>query len=80
MLTDDERDALLIRLDERTQQLITDMTLAKSQTGFARCQVHATEMQTIKDSAKWSRRVVGGGVLLMMLKGAWDYWTNGGTP
>ena len=72
MLTDRERDELLIRIDERVDELRRDMKQAKSETGFARCQVHMSQMNAIKGSIKWSRRTVIGGVIALIGKFIFD--------
>ena len=72
MLSNDQRDELLIRIDERVSKLRDDMKQAKSETGFARCQVHTSEMNTIKSSLKWSRRTVIGGVIALIGKFIFD--------
>ena len=77
MLTDDQRDELLIRIDERVEKLRGDMKEAKSADGFARCQVHQSEMDNIKNSLKWSKRTVVGGVLTLIGKFIFDnFFTN----
>ena len=68
MLTRQERDELLVRIDERVSKLRDDMKTAKSTEGFARCQVHQSEMDNIKNSLKWSRRTVLGGILLLSVR------------
>ena len=50
MLTNDQRDELLIRIDERVAGLRRDMKTAKGETGFARCQVHATQVEGVQNS------------------------------
>jgi hypothetical protein len=77
MLTAKQRDELLIRIDERVDKLRADMKDAKSAEGFARCQVHSTEMNAIKNSLKWSKRAVIGGVLTLIGKFIFDnFFTN----
>jgi hypothetical protein len=65
MLTAKQRDELLLRIDERVEKLRGDMKDAKSAEGFARCQVHQREMDNIKNSLKWSKRTVIGGVITL---------------
>ena len=76
MLTDYQRDELLIRIDERVDKLRGDMREAKSTEGFARCQVHATQVENIQNSFKWSKRLVVGAILSLIIKGVWPYITN----
>lgn len=56
MLTDHERDELLIRLDERTKEMKAEIKIANSPEGFARCQVHAAKMEQLQNSHKWTKR------------------------
>jgi len=60
MLSDRERDELLIRMDERVEQMNRHMKVATSSEGFARCQVHKTEVQNLKNSFTRYRRIVYG--------------------
>ena len=76
MLTAKQRDELLIRIDERVSKLRDDMRTAKGDTGFARCQVHSTEMNTIKNWFKWSKRLVVGAILSLIIGGVWRYISN----
>ena len=75
MLTDNDRDELLIRVDERVKKLRDDMKEAKSITGFARCQVHKTEVDGVKNSLKWSRRLIAGGLFTVVVKTVYDFFT-----
>ena len=76
MLTDQQRDELLIRIDERVEKLRADMQEAKSADGFARCQVHATRVESIQSSLTWGKRLVVGGILTLIVKGVWPYISN----
>ncbi|NIP55189.1 MAG: hypothetical protein GWN00_34175 [Aliifodinibius sp.] len=60
MLTDKERDELLIRMDERVGQMNRHMKVATSEKGFARCQVHRTEVEGLKKDFTRYRRIVYG--------------------
>ena len=68
MLTDDQRDELLIRIDERVSKLGGDMKQAKSAEGFARCQVHKTQIDAMQTSLTWARRLVVGASCLKALR------------
>ena len=76
MLTAKQRDELLVRIDERVNELRDDMKTAKIETGFARCQVHATQVENIQNSLKWSKRLVVGAILSLIVKGVWPYISN----
>ena len=76
MLTDDQRDELLIRIDERVSKLGGDMKQAKSAEGFARCQVHKTQIDAMQTSLTWARRLVVGGILSLSIKALWPYFIN----
>ncbi|MCP4627890.1 MAG: hypothetical protein GY850_30890 [bacterium] len=52
------------------------MKLAKSKDGFARCQVHKTEVDGVLKSVTWGRRLVVGGILSLIVKGLWPHITN----
>jgi hypothetical protein len=67
-----DRD-LLVRIDERVDELRRDMKLAKSKDGFARCQVHKTEVDGVLKSVTWGRRLVVGGILSLIVKGLWPH-------
>ncbi len=58
MLSDDKRDELLIRMDERIEKINTHMKVATSKEGFARCQVHRTEVEGLKKDFTRYRRIV----------------------
>ena len=76
MLTNNQRDELLIRIDEQVSKLRDDMKTAKSETGFARCQVHAAQVESIQNSFKWSKRLVVGAILSLIIKGIWPFISN----
>lgn len=63
MLTQEQRDEMLIRMDERVGKLREDMKEAKSAAGFARCQVHAEKVDRIQSNTKWFKRT---GLLAMV--------------
>ena len=71
MLTDADRDELLIRIDERVKKLRDDMKEAKSAAGFARCQVHAAQVEDIKSLLTWGKRLIAGGVVGFIVKELW---------
>lgn len=77
MLTDNDRDELLIRIDERVDELRRDMKHAKGDKGFARCQVHTTKMNAIQNSLKWSKRTIIGGSIAVALKFIYEQITKG---
>ncbi len=60
MLSDEKRDELLIRMDERVEQMSRHMKVATSSEGFARCQVHRTEVEGLKKDFTRYRRIVYG--------------------
>jgi hypothetical protein len=76
MLSENQRDEILVRLDERVGELQKDMKEAQHDPGFTRCQVHATEMDSIKGSLKWFRRTAVGGLIIFVGKSVWEYIIN----
>ena len=76
MLSDKERDELLIRLDERIQKVREDMVTLKgamsSDDGFTRCQLHGQKMNDIEQSLKWTKRGVWAAVLSVAIKFGFD--------
>ncbi len=64
-----ERDELLIRLDERVDNIREDQKDLHKKLegdGFARCQVHDNQLKKIESTVKWgSRGLVGGSVILI---------------
>lgn len=60
----------------RLSELRDDMKTAKSENGFARCQVHAAQVEGVQNSLKWSRRLVVGAILSLIIKGGWPYISN----
>ncbi|MHC4640108.1 MAG: hypothetical protein ACYS32_00585 [Planctomycetota bacterium] len=66
----EERDELLIRLDERVDKIRVDqkeyMRKAESPEGFGRCQIHTADLKEIKSTLTWTRRgLIGGAVALV---------------
>lgn len=60
-MTPDERD-ILIRLDAKADHLCKELKefkdIAMSEQGFPRCAKHAQAVDDLKESMKWSRRIV----------------------
>jgi hypothetical protein len=73
MLTDEKRDELLIRLDERLIRVRNDQKELKiamnSPEGFTRCQLHNKDVKTIK----WQQRTVFAAFLGIIGKLGFDF-------
>jgi hypothetical protein len=67
----EERDELLIRLDERVEKIREDQKgfneIATGE-GWGRCQVHTNDLNSIKSTVKWTRRTVIGGSIALIGK------------
>ena len=72
LLTVDQRDEMLIRMDERVGKLREDMKQAKSAEGFARCQVHNEKVDTLQKGTTWYKRLLVSGIVLAVIKSAYD--------
>ncbi len=59
-MNEDDRDELLIRLDERVEKIRKDQkafnTIAVSPKGWGRCQVHETKIESARSTLKWAKR------------------------
>ena len=68
-MTEDQRDELLIRLDERVKKVREDQKDLKATMegdGFGNCQVHADKLEKLESTAKWSQRgVIAGAITLI---------------
>ena len=77
MLTDRERDELLIRLDERMTKVRNDQKELKeamaSDEGFTRCQLHNQRMESIERSTLLAKRSAVAAVVAIIGKIAWEY-------
>ncbi len=70
-MDEEQRDELLIRLDERVEKIRDDQkSFNKIATGagWGRCQVHAADLDSIKSTVKWTRRTVIGGAIALIGK------------
>lgn len=76
MLTQDKRDEMLIRMDERIGKLREDMKVAKSAEGFARCQVHTAKMDRIQSNTKWMKRSGIAAVAAVAGKYLYNFFAN----
>jgi hypothetical protein len=71
MLSEQQRDELLIRLDERVDKIRTDQKNFQETAdgdGWGRCQVHTRDLESIKSTVKWTHRTVIGGALALVGK------------
>ena len=68
-MNEEQRDELLIRLDERVEKIREDQKTLSSTLegkGFARCQVHDDQLKKIEGTVKWSQRgLIGGSIVLI---------------
>ena len=63
-----ERDELLIRLDERMDNMRTDQKELKSTMegkGFAMCQLHGADLKRLKRNWSWSRNLGVSGLIAL---------------
>jgi hypothetical protein len=77
MLSEQKRDELLIRLDERMKKNRNDVKDLKaameSDEGFNRCQLHSQKMAGIENSVKRTKRSAWTAVIALVGKIAWEY-------
>ena len=77
MLSDRERDELLIRLDERIDRMRKDQkdlkTAMESDEGFARCQLHQQKVISVEDSIKWTKRSAFGALIALIVKMVYEW-------
>lgn len=75
-----ERDELLIRLDERVGKIREDQkkfaATAEGQEGWGRCQVHSNDITDIKSSITWTRRGLIGAVIAVISKFIYNFFTS----
>ena len=67
-MNEQERDELLIRLDERMGNMRTDQKELKSTMegkGFAACQLHEADIKRLKRNWSWSRNLGVTGLLAL---------------
>jgi hypothetical protein len=65
-MNEEQRDELLIRLDERVDNIRKDQKSLKetlTKEGFARCQVHDDKLKKLESTMTWTKRGVLGTVL-----------------
>jgi hypothetical protein len=63
-----ERDELLIRLDERMDNMRTDQKDLKKTMegkGFAMCQLHGADLKRLKRNWAWSRNLGVSGLIVL---------------
>jgi len=63
MLTEEKRDELLIRLDERVEKIRGDQKDFKKTMegkGFGQCQVHEDKLKKLESTVTWTKRGVLG--------------------
>ena len=76
LMSDKERDELLIRLDERLSKVKEDMGTLKSNMssdeGFTRCQLHAQRVNGIENSIATVKRIAWAAVIGLVVKVGWD--------
>ena len=71
MLTEEKRDELLIRLDERMDKVREDQKTFNEKMegkGFGQCQVHQDKLNKLESTAKWTKRGVAATVLTLIGK------------
>jgi hypothetical protein len=66
MLTDNQRDELLIRLDERVAKIREDQKELKKTTASKE------RVEKIENSQRWTRRTVWGALIGLLVKLGWD--------
>jgi hypothetical protein len=74
----EERDELLIRLDERMGNMRTDQKSLKSTMegkGFAMCQLHGADLKRLKRNWAWSRNLGVTGLIALAGKYLWSIVT-----
>lgn len=68
----EQRDELLIRLDERVHKIREDQKAfnekAEGSEGWGRCQVHEADLKDLKSTVKWTRRTVIGAAVAFVGK------------
>jgi hypothetical protein len=82
MLSERERDELLIRLDDRVERIRKDQENLKaameSDEGFTRCQLHAQKVSDIEQSLKRTKRGALAAIISIAIKFVFDkavqYW------
>lgn len=83
-LSEDKRDELLIRVDERVENLIKRMdefiTLASGQSGFNRCAARLEKIEhiernvkAVQDNRAWFERSFIGFILVAIAKWAYEF-------
>jgi hypothetical protein len=79
-MNQEERDELLIRIDERVKKIRLDQrTLteeANSKEGFARCQVHKADTENMNRSLSRLRRSIWGMAIAISSAIGIDYFTR----
>lgn len=76
LLTQEQRDEMLIRMDERVGKLREDMREAKSDKGFARCQVHSAKVDRIQSNTKWMKRTGVAALIAVAGKYLYNFFVN----
>jgi hypothetical protein len=75
----EERDELLIRLDERMGNMRADQKELKSTMegkGYAMCQLHAADLKRLKRNWSWSRNLGVTGLLALAGKYLYSLMTT----
>jgi len=82
-MNESDRDELLIRLDERVENIRKDQkkfnATAESEEGWGRCQVHQTKIASAGSFLKWSKRTFSVAMLGLIGKFLYSFFW-GGTP
>ncbi len=77
----EDRDELLIRLDERVEKIRKDQksfnTIAVSPKGWGRCQVHETKIESSRSTIKWVRRTFSVAALGLICKALYSTFWGG---